>query len=441
MRKAAQCLTMILFSLLLVQCSKDSEGDNNEEPINITLGSTTLLPITVISNETAVTGGTIVSNGNGTVSAKGVCWGTNPNPTINDFVTNDGNGDGPYTSTLTALDRNLTYYVRSYATNESGTAYSNSLTFSTASFCEQNVVNNQVLLYTQEEVNEFGALNVCTINSQLFIRAPQGGTSDIVDLTPLVHLEKVEGLYISDLPDLESLEGLNNLSEVTEALYIVNNDKLINIDPLSNITSPLQDLVIDDNNKLTNIDGLSGLTTFVNQGLNQGPSIGISRNTLLQNINGLGNITSFYGDSGGSFNIVENALLTDIDSIQNFSQDIVRVILFLNYNLHDISGLWGMGDCTVIYIGYNSINDFSALQNVTSVQYDFEISGEDMYSLNGLQNLNFVGGDIKFSYNSTLLDFCDLLNLVNSNGLQGNYTVENNLSNPTYEDLENGNCF
>lgn len=441
MTKVKIYISIVLVSLLFVQCSKDSDGDTNEEVNNVTLANITINPITVTSNETATTGGSIVSNGNGIITAKGVCWSTNPNPSINDNVTNEGEGDGAYTSTLSGLDRNETYYIRSYATNEAGTAYSSSLTFSTASFCEQNEVNNQVLLYTQQEVNEFGALNVCTINSELFIRAPQGGTSDIHDLTPLISLEKVEGLYIMNLPDLESLEGLNNLTEVSESLYIIHNDKIMNIDPLGNISSPLEELVIDDNEKLNNLDGISGVTTFINQGLNQGPSIIISNNTLLQNIDGLGNVTSFYGDSGGSFALANNPILNNINSIQNFSQDIVRLIISFNYSLYDISGLTGIGDCTEIYIGYNSIDDLSPLFNVTSVQYDLEISGEDMYNLDGLQNLTQVGGDIKFSYNNSLYNFCGLLNLVNSNGLQGNYIAEFNANNPTYQDLENGYCF
>lgn len=442
MKKITLCISIVFSALLFVQCSKDSEGDNtNDDTNNIVLANITIDPITVTSNETAVTGGTIVSNGNGTISAKGVCWSVNPNPTVSDNATNEGGGDGTYTSMLSGLDRNETYFIRSYATNEAGTAYSNALSFSTVSFCEQNVVNNQVLLYTQQEVNEFGALNVCNINSELFIRAPQGGTSDIVDLTPLSSLEKVEGLYIMNLPNLETLEGLNNLTEVSESLYIIHNDKIINIDPLSNITSPLEELVIDDNPKLNNLDGISGVTSFINQGLNQGPSIIISNNTLLQNIDGLGNVTSFYGESGGSFAVANNPFLNNLNSIQNFSQDIVRLIISFNFNLYNINGLTGIGDCTEIYIGYNSINDFTPLSNVTSVQYNLEISGEDMFSLDGLQNLTHVGGDIKFSYNYTLYDYCSLLPLVNANGLQGNYIVENNANNPTYQDLVDGYCY
>jgi uncharacterized protein (TIGR02145 family) len=46
--------------------------------------------------------------------------------------TNDGSGLGSYTSNLSGLTTNTTYYVRAYATNSSGTAYGNELSFTTS---------------------------------------------------------------------------------------------------------------------------------------------------------------------------------------------------------------------------------------------------------------------------------------------------------------------
>ena len=58
------------------------------------------------------------------VIAKGVCWSTTPNPTILNPKTTDGIGTDTYYSTITGLSPNTTYYVRAYATNAYGTAYS-----------------------------------------------------------------------------------------------------------------------------------------------------------------------------------------------------------------------------------------------------------------------------------------------------------------------------
>jgi uncharacterized protein (TIGR02145 family) len=92
------------------------------------LKTTNISNITAIS---AVSGGTITSDGDIAVTARGVCWGTSPNPTISDNITDDGAGSGSYTSEITNLQSGITYYVRAYATNQAGTGYGNELQFTT----------------------------------------------------------------------------------------------------------------------------------------------------------------------------------------------------------------------------------------------------------------------------------------------------------------------
>lgn len=73
----------------------------------------------------------IVSSGGGDIIARGVCWSENPNPTIIDSKTEDGLGVGSFTSNLQGLTENTTYYVRAYATNETGTTYGEQVSFTT----------------------------------------------------------------------------------------------------------------------------------------------------------------------------------------------------------------------------------------------------------------------------------------------------------------------
>jgi hypothetical protein len=89
--------------------------------------------ISSISVTTAQSGGNVTSDGGATVIVRGVCWSTYENPTIenNEGFTNDGSGTGPFTSNITGLSPNTTYYVRAYATNSLGTAYGNELSFTT----------------------------------------------------------------------------------------------------------------------------------------------------------------------------------------------------------------------------------------------------------------------------------------------------------------------
>ncbi len=79
---------------------------------------------TSISTITASSGGNITNDGGVPVSARGVVWSTSQNPAI-DLITktNDGTGIGAYTSLMTGLIPNRTYYIRAYATNSVGTAY------------------------------------------------------------------------------------------------------------------------------------------------------------------------------------------------------------------------------------------------------------------------------------------------------------------------------
>ncbi|HOW17552.1 MAG TPA: hypothetical protein PLC79_00835 [Phycisphaerae bacterium] len=81
---------------------------------------------------TATSGGSVTSDGGATVTARGVCWSTSPDPTIADGTTLDGTGTGVFTSSITGLAPSTTYHVRAYATNSVGTAYGPDLTFTTA---------------------------------------------------------------------------------------------------------------------------------------------------------------------------------------------------------------------------------------------------------------------------------------------------------------------
>ena len=76
-----------------------------------------------IAATSAVSGGNITDDGGAAVTAKGVCWSTSQNPTIADAHTTDGIGTGAFTSNITGLTPNTTYYLRAYATNFEGTSY------------------------------------------------------------------------------------------------------------------------------------------------------------------------------------------------------------------------------------------------------------------------------------------------------------------------------
>ena len=105
--------------------------------VRCVLGSGVSLPVVTTSNvsnvgsTTATGGGNVTSDGNATVTARGVCWNTTGAPTVNDAHTTNGSGTGTFTSSLSSLQQNTTYHVRAYATNSMGTAYGEEVVFTT----------------------------------------------------------------------------------------------------------------------------------------------------------------------------------------------------------------------------------------------------------------------------------------------------------------------
>jgi uncharacterized protein (TIGR02145 family) len=131
---------------------KDCGDPNNDNKINVgdavflmgyifkggmrppcTIGSPALTTtsVSVITQTTAISGGTITFAGHDPNIARGVCWSTNPTPTIADSKTDEGPGGLSFTSTLTGLSGQTPYYFRAYATNSAGTGYGAVLSFTT----------------------------------------------------------------------------------------------------------------------------------------------------------------------------------------------------------------------------------------------------------------------------------------------------------------------
>ncbi len=95
------------------------------------LPTVTTKAVTSITTNSATCGGNVTSDGCTTVTARGVCWSTSQNPIVSNSHTTNGTGTGDFSSSLTGLSPNTTYYVRAYATNSVGTAYGSQMGFTT----------------------------------------------------------------------------------------------------------------------------------------------------------------------------------------------------------------------------------------------------------------------------------------------------------------------
>lgn len=79
--------------------------------------------VTGVTTTSALSGGKIMNDGGTAITQKGVCWGSDANPTIDDSHTEDGPGVSDFTSSLTGLNPDTEYRVRAYAVNKEGVGY------------------------------------------------------------------------------------------------------------------------------------------------------------------------------------------------------------------------------------------------------------------------------------------------------------------------------
>jgi uncharacterized protein (TIGR02145 family) len=84
-----------------------------------------------LTTNSVKSGAIIINDGGADIIAGGICWNTEPGPTIDINKTTDEIDGGKFFSSLTGLIPNTTYYLRSYATNSTGTGYGDELVFKT----------------------------------------------------------------------------------------------------------------------------------------------------------------------------------------------------------------------------------------------------------------------------------------------------------------------
>jgi uncharacterized protein (TIGR02145 family) len=131
-----------LLAVIAAGCKKDSPPPPPTAPV------VTTAALTNISYNAATGGGSIVSDGGAAITASGIVWSkTNATPTLSDSVIAGTTATGTFTTDISGLEENSSYYIRAFATNSVGTGYGNVLTLNTT-----NDTNKVRFTYNGEEV-------------------------------------------------------------------------------------------------------------------------------------------------------------------------------------------------------------------------------------------------------------------------------------------------
>jgi len=236
-------------------------------------------------------------------------------------------------------------------------------------------------LTTQNDLDAFAANHYTEITGSLTI-GQSGGTNDIISLEQLESIQKVKTLTISYLKSLTSLKGLDNLESVSY-------------------------LRISYNDKLNSLQGLGSLVTI---GSASSGGLTVQSNGSLTSFDGLNNLETVQG----TLNVYGCNKLTSLNGLEK---------------LKSLSSSLELTSCP--------LGNLDPLSNLISIGGALSLSQLDIMNLDGLSNLTSVDR-VLISGNTKLSDFCGIKQALS--GSLSAYTVQNNLYNPTQQDISSGSC-
>lgn len=104
--------------------------------------------ISEITTNSAISGGSIISDFGSSIIERGICWSTLQNPTISDNKVLSSLDGANFSVPITSLTPNTTYYLRAYATNGVGTGYGDELILRTYTGTVSDIEGNQYYTVT-----------------------------------------------------------------------------------------------------------------------------------------------------------------------------------------------------------------------------------------------------------------------------------------------------
>ncbi len=186
----------------------------NQDP-SLAYSNVITLSVENITLNQALITSEVTFEGNSSVSARGIVWGTETNLTLesNSGFTIDGGGIGVYQSNIDGLESGTTYNACSYSTNDMGTSYGEVLTFTTLSISTCGNVNYELYAYPTIQIG-----NQCWFAENLKYLPDVVTSSTTDDSEPYYYVYGYEGTNVEIAKVSENYNTYGVLYNWTAAL-------------------------------------------------------------------------------------------------------------------------------------------------------------------------------------------------------------------------------
>jgi hypothetical protein len=270
-----------------------------------------------------------------------------------------------------------------------------------------------VTLYIEgSDINSLDGLSDLTsIGGSLYIQN-NPALNNLDGLSSLVSVGR--NLWIENNTSLTNLDGFTALTNVSNALIIIYNDALEYVSGLSALTSVGASLVILENSSLFNVDGLSTLTSIAESEYADQRFLHIEGNDALLNLDGLSSVTTIGGPTG-SYTVViinNNTALTSLGGLSSVTTIWGDLVIGNNASLLNLDGLAGITRGFDVTISNNAslinVAGLSALSNVSTLIID---SNAALANMDGLSKLTGIGRSMSIQNNMVLSNLDGLSNL------------------------------
>ncbi|MCA9661454.1 MAG: hypothetical protein KC486_24150 [Myxococcales bacterium] len=238
---------------------------------------------------------------------------------------------------------------------------------------------------------DVGGLDLAGLDSLAQVGDFVVGGDNLVDVGPLPALVAVDGLKVWYSPQVESLSGLSNVTELAGGLELLSLTGLTELSGLASIAT-IGDLEINQCDGLTTLQGLDALAAVTN--------FSVEKNDSLTAVTGLGSLATISG----------------------------RLVVRGNNQLVDLAGMTlapAIGDGVEI-AGNPLLTSLSGLEGVTTLVGDLLLDNNSaLSSLAALKALTLIGGDLTITDNAQLptqdaLDFAAGVEVTGSTEISGN---------------------